>query len=368
MKTKLIISIINIVIVSGIYAQDYKKNWVDGKLTWNDFQEKMISIGNSELKYFFGYNTDKLKYNDTTIIGIKAYSYMDTNLSWIKKEYKNDQYLKYNQIIFDLTELYRRKFQNEIYRVSSTYGVDIVFNQQFKKLDKDIDRFQQESNYGQNINIINEWELIISSELNNTENLEKPKFTKRNFGYALHAGFGAGFFTGSIGDHFGPTFNFMFGFDFAFKKSIFYINATLAGGKVKMDYLSDKSWYKGQHANVAIIDISYGYAIIDKSKIKLSPFVGLGITELSGENKDNKEDALRNVDYNFIFGLNADYKIRKRIKLIPNSFSGAGESVETSIRARLYITRVNYFDDLNGYSINLTIGLCGFGNLLRINN
>lgn len=367
MKTKLILSIIYIIIVSGVYAQDSKKEWEDGKLKWDDFQEKTISIGNSELKYVFGYSTDKLKVSDTTFIGIKAYSYMDKNLSWIKKEYKNDRYLKYNQVIFDLTELYRRKFQHEIYRVNSTYGVDIIFNQQFKKLNEEVDRFQQESNYGQDINIINKWELIISNELNNTYNPEKPKFSKKNFGYALHAGFGAGFFTGSLGEHFGPTFNFIFGFDFAFKKSILYINATLASGKVNKNYLSDKSWYKSQNAKVAIIDLSYGYAIIDKSKIKLSPFVGLGITELSGENKNDKEDALRNVEYNFSFGLNADYKIRKRIKLIPNSFSATGESVETSIRARLYITRANFFDDLNGYSINLTIGLCGFGNLLRIN-
>ena len=51
MKSKFILFIINIIIISGIYAQDNKKKWEEGKLTWDDFQEKTISIDNSELSY-----------------------------------------------------------------------------------------------------------------------------------------------------------------------------------------------------------------------------------------------------------------------------------------------------------------------------
>jgi hypothetical protein len=74
------------------------------------------------------------------------------------------------------------------------------------------------------------------------------------------------------------------------------------------------------------------------------------------------------VDYNIILGLNTDYKIRKRIKLVPSSSFGVKEYSETSVRARLYVSRANYSDDLNGYSINLTLGLCGFGNMLKMDH
>jgi hypothetical protein len=67
-----------------------------------------------------------------------------------------------------------------------------------------------------------------------------------------------------------------------------------------------------------------------------------------------------------IFGLNTDYKIKTRLKLVPNTYFGVKEKVETSIRARLYVTRANYYEDLQGYSINLTIGLCGFGNMINL--
>lgn len=170
----------------------------------------------------------------------------------------------------------------------------------------------------------------------------------------MNAGFGAGLLTGSLGDHFTPTFNFIFGFDFAYRNSILYVNATLAGDKVKKDYRSERSWYEGQRAGVAIMDISYGYAIVDNERIKLSPFAGLGVTEFTGTNKDDKENGLRMVDYSMVFGINTGYKLWTRLKLVPNF--GIKEKVDTSIRARLYITHANYQEDLQGYSINLTIG------------
>ena len=367
MRIKLFLTIISIFLAFGIYSQDHKKNWTDGKLTWDDFQEKSIALRNSELKYYIGYNTENFKSNDTAFLKVIAFCYVDKNSSYIKREFKNERYLRYNQVIFDLAELYRRKIQYDIDRVSTTYEIGIQFKQNVDQLDQTIDKFQTESGYGQNIHVITNWEKIVSNELNVLAKVSKPQFVKQNFGYALQAGLGSGMFTGSVGEHFGPTFNLMFGFDLAFRRSIFYINGTLAWGKVKEDYTYDqKVWIKDQNTNVAIIDISYGYAFIDNSKLKLSPFVGLGITEIAGKKTDDPKDQLRIVDYNLIFGINVDYKFKKRIKMMPNSLFGVKESVETSIRARFYITRANFYDDLNGYSINLTIGLCGFGNFLKL--
>lgn len=357
---------IGLFLSTGLKAQKYQKDWDEGKLTWQDFSEKESNQGISELKYFLGYNTDKQQYGDTTVLRNKARCYIDRNLSWINPAYKKEQYLRYNQVIFDIVEIHRRRLQFELDRVNSLYGIEGKFNYIYTLCNNEIDKFNKESNGGQNVSTIKIWEQKTSKELKLQPDNEIPEFENENFGYALHAGFGSGFFTSSLGEHFAPTFNFMFGFDFAYKKSILYLNGTLAGDKVKKDYLSDKSWYEGQRANVAIIDVSYGYALIDNENIKISPFAGLGITEFTGENKDDKENGLRIVDYNMIFGVNTDYKIRTRLKLVPNPYFGVKEKVETSIRARLYVTRANYYEDLHGYSINLTIGLCGFGNMINL--
>jgi hypothetical protein len=65
--------------------------------------------------------------------------------------------------------------------------------------------------------------------------------------------------------------------------------------------------------------------------------------------------------------MHVDHKIGRRIKLASQvAHMGARERVETSIRARFHATRASYNTDLKGYSLNLTIGICGFGNLLRV--
>jgi len=366
MKKVFLIITVTLISVFGLKAQDYKKEWADGKLIWEDFTEKKIGQRFSELKYSLAYNTEKQKYDGTVVERIVAKGYIDKRLSWIDPEYKTEQYLRYNQIIFDIVEIHRRKLQVELDRVGSSWGAEGSFRFVYDLCVNEIDRFNRESNSGHNLSAITFWEEKISDALTEYSAKSIPEFEKRSFGYALHAGFGAGSFTGSLGEHFSPTFNFMFGFDFAYKKSILYLNGTLAGAKVRKDYISDKNWYEKQIANVAIIDISYGYAFLDNKKLKLTPFVGLGITELSGKNKDNIEDGLRFVDYNVIFGLNADYKLRTKINLIPDPYMGIKEKVETSIRTRLYVTKADYTPDLKGYSINFTIGLCGFGNMIRV--
>ena len=363
MKLTVLLILISQLFVLRVFTQDNRKYWSDGKLTWDDFQEKMISIDHSDLKYFFGYDPEKKKSGDSLIVRAGAFCYMDKNSSWINTKYKNDSYLKYNQVIFDITELYRRKLQFELDRSKSYNKAQIRFRKIYEEMTGQIDEFRRESGDGLYEKVTDKWLAYIEDEIDNlAESPGISAFRKKNFGYGMHVGFGSGIFTGSLGSHFGPTFNFILGFDLAYKRSIFYLIGTLAGGKVKKDYLSENNWYAGQRVNVAIIDISYGYAVIDKPKITLSPFAGLGITELSGKNRDDEQNDLLNQDYNIIFGLNADYKFRKSVRLTP----GMKESFEGSVRARLYITRANYSDDLKGFSVNLTIGVCGFGNMMKM--
>ena len=365
MKRTFTITLIGLIsMCCGIMAQDYKKEWRDGKLTWADFIERTGEKGVSELRYFFGYNTGSQEYNNIVVKKYIVQAYVDRNLSWVDPQYKTEQYLRYNQVIFNIIEIHRRRLQAEVDRVGYLFEIEGKFNIIQSSCTNEIDKFQWESSGGHNFNSIVFWEQKTSYELNVYSEKLIPEFENRSFGYALHAGLGGGYFTGSIGEYFNPSFNFIFGFDFAYKKSILYLNGTLAGCKVKKDYFSDKNWYEKQNVGLAIIDVSYGYAFLDNKKLKLSPFVGLGITELTGQNKDNKEAALRLVDYNVIFGLNADYKIRTTINIAPNM--GVKEKVETSIRTRLYITKADFAPDLNGYSINLTVGLCGFGNMIRV--
>lgn len=365
MKKKLFIILIALTASCELVAQEYKKNWAEGRLTWEDFIERENSQGVSDLRYFLAYQTGKQKFGDTTVVRNIAEAYIDRESSWINPAYKAEQYLRYNQVIFDIVEIYKRRLQLELDQAASVFDAESKLYATYAYCTKEIEQFQLESADGFNLEAIEFWEQIVSNELNRYTEKSIPEFKNRSFGYGMHAGLGAGTFSGSIADHFSPTFNFMFGFDFAYKRSIFYLNATLGRGKVTETYTYNDYWEKNRSVGLAVMDISYGYAFIDNSKFKLAPFAGFGITELSSGNDKDKDKNLRMVDYNVIFGLNADYKLRKRINLAYGSFSGIKEKVETSIRARLYVTRANFDPNLKGYSINLTVGICGFGNMIR---
>lgn len=367
MAKSLILTLTALLFSIGVIAQENKKYWSEGKLSWSDFSLKENSEGVSELMCFLRFNTGKEKSEGITVVRYITSCYMDNKLSWVNSSYQTEQYLRFNQVIFDIGEVYRRKLQYELDRANSQAEAERIFKYYHTLCNVEIDKFHRESNKGQYLKSIEFWEERISAELNSLSTDIIPEFEHGSIGYAMHLGLGSGFFTSSLGQHFSPTFNIIYGFDFAYKKSNLFLNATLAWDKVKKDYTSVPVWQMNQKVNVAIIEATYGYSLFENARFKICPFAGLGITELTEANKEKPENRLRMVDYNLIFGINTDFKIKTRLQLVPNPFfNGVKEKVETTIRTRLYVTNANYYSDLKGYSVNFTIGFCGLSNLIKL--
>ena len=361
------ILLIGLFISSGLIAQNQQKAWKDSKLQWEDFNGTIKDQGGFEFKYTIGYSTGKQKYGDTSVVRNTVECYMVKNLSWINPDYKTDQNLRYNQVIFDIVEIYTRKIQKEFDIISSISKYDRVFKNIYVECYNEIELFSNESNGGLDSNVIAVWEYKTSQEINEHQFLKIPNYEIGEFGYGLWGGFGTGFSTGSLGDHFSPIYSFVYGFDFSYGQSMLFLNATIAGAKIKQDYASDIRWSKGSKVGVSLGDLSYGYTFIDDDKYKITPFVGIGIIQHSLKNPDNTAERINMTDFNMSIGVNMDYKFATRINLIPDALIGIREKSETSIRARLYITRARYNGDMKGLSINFAIGICGFGNAIRLN-
>jgi hypothetical protein len=95
----------------------------------------------------------------------------------------------------------------------------------------------------------------------------------------------------------------------------------------------------------------YGYAILDKTKWRITPFLGRGVLEIIEIEPDLKtypstKNVLRRVNYHWVGGLSVDYKICKKIDLPPQERYG-GE-LEQGIQFRLAATNVTYQSDLKG--------------------
>lgn len=365
-----------LIIVSFFYSlyslgQSNERMWEEGLLTWNDFRGNPFtsSPNASELNYQLSYSTTKKRIADTTLFTFQTKNYINPNISWVKENYKSDQLLKYNQVIFNILELHRRKLQSQLHRIDNMYLAEEKFRTQNQNCNYEIKRFQKDTKFGTDRYALEYWNRRIAQELEDNPFEIVPEISDKNFGYGMHAGFGTGILTGTISDFFTPTFNFMFGFDLAYKNTMLFLNGTLAGNRVKSEYIENGIlWPQNLKTNVAVIDVSIGQAFIDNSKHKLTPFAGLGILEFSaanGEGEAYKDHRI--VNYGLIYGLNYDFKFKHGIRLTPSPYGATfRDRTEQNVRLRLYITSAEY-GDMKGTSINLTVGYSLFGRFISIN-
>ncbi len=367
MKT-LLLTLAGLILSVFVSAQEYKKEWKEGRLSWEDFSERENATFASYLQYDIFYKPERSKFGDTTIYRIVAYCTMDRQLSWVDRDLKSDELLRYNQVIFDIVEKYRRKLEVDLNSLSFNLGAEEMFHRLIGQCRRDISQLETTTNHGRDLTSLPVFEERIAKELQYIiPDPEIPHFNVGKLGYGVHIGLGSGYFTGSLGDHFTPVYDLIFGFDVAWGRITLFLNATLGFDKVKLDYRPDLYWHKGQRTNVAIGEASLGYAVIDNKDFKLAPFAGYGFTEFSHVtfvDKNRTQTDIQMSDGNIIFGVNADYK-RKTILTLAPSYFRRGERTVFSFRARLYVAKADYFADLKGYSINFSLGVCGFGNMLK---
>jgi len=368
MKKASLFTFLVVMLFINISAQEADfKYWHEGKLTWNDFKgEKGFPLLESELKYFLTYASEKQKFNDTSVYRIYAKGYIDRDLSWSKTFKKTDQNLAYFQVVFDIVELQRRKLQNNLDRLDGVYNAENELRSAMDNCQKTLADFKKESQQGADTVAVQQWQKAIQSELENMADKCIPVFTKRNFGYGMHAGFGKGFNTGTLKDNFPSTFNFIYGFDLAYKDITLFLCATLGSSKANRSYNGEIIIPKDERAGVAIVDVSFGYPVVNNAKFKIMPFAGLGILEYSEKPEPDKTNYNSMVAPGFLFGLNTDYKISKTLYFIPRTFLQTREYTEFSVRARLYVAHANLSPDMKGFSINLTLGVNMSGNIISL--
>ncbi len=345
MKNIFFLLIFSLLTFSTLTAQQNNfKYWTEGPLNWEDFRGQYFTPGmDCELKYYLTHVTDKHKYDDTTLSRITAGCYIDKNLSWARPERQSFQLLEYNQVAFDIVELHRRKLQIQLDKTGILYMADEETRSIASKCEQMLSQFRHEAQQGIDYPAVIRWRHFIDNELNSSVENRIPAFTKRNFGYGMHIGFGPGFASGSLGEHLAPSANLIYGFDVAYKNATFFICATLGGSKAKADYYGRIGFSQDERVGIAIIDGSVGYAAINNTKIKLSPFAGIGALEFSKRNPTEPVTTKTMSKVVFLFGLNADYKIRKNVSLIPSQFLGMKEYSEFDVRARLYLDKCSFF-------------------------
>lgn len=155
------------------FAQEDKMFWKEGrKLTWNDFKEKAPSFHSSAAitasGLSYGFSADINRGNVVVNYEIKAYFL--TNESWVKPRFKNDEYLlEHEQLHFDITELYVRKFRKKLKGVHFTKDVENQINAIYKPIAKARiemqKRYDAETDHSRNRTKQYQWKIKIATEL-----------------------------------------------------------------------------------------------------------------------------------------------------------------------------------------------------------
>ncbi|WP_239000335.1 DUF922 domain-containing protein [Hyunsoonleella ulvae] len=148
-------------------------SWKDTyRLTWNDFKAKpkynVNAVATTASGITFGFS---IRESDTRVISfsteVHAHFYPDQ--SWYKPESVNDHVLGHEQLHFDITELFARKFRKRISLLKTTNDVAKRLRETHKNINKELaafqDKYDAETDFSRNMEVQLQWEVFIKKEL-----------------------------------------------------------------------------------------------------------------------------------------------------------------------------------------------------------
>ncbi len=336
-----------------VEGQDYRKYWADGKLTWEDFQGQYTQRRMTNLAYMLTYQTNEKLIDNVLYQGLFSEAYINKALSFVHPNLQDANSLAYNQVIFNLLEISKRKLQKRLFNLETIFEAQTLLMDVQSELEKQILDFQEASFDGLQNKITNQWKARTEKELLDTRSFFKPDYKKSNWTYGLYAGLDYGMYGDTYKDIFNNTLALAMGFEFSYKNLFLSLNMSLTNSKLNRDIQHNAFLIpEGDKSTISLLNTSLGYPLYETNKFRILPFVGYGITAF-GEVADegDKDEITKGTTF---FGLNFDFKNRKRVNFTPTIFN-IREEGNTYIRARIFISNSNFNPTLKGYGIHIGI-------------
>jgi hypothetical protein len=342
-----------------------RKTWSDSPLEWEDF--KLPAYINqeifSEFVYHLGFRQARVRERDSVMIFFQAEGYMDKNASWVLPTAKSSLLLHFNQALFNYLELQRRELQESLYLVPNLYFADQKFRQAQIDLRQKIEEIKNQTAFGRDAKAV-DYYLETSRELLEPQPNPFLFYRQSRIGYGLHFGAGSSLLGGEFTEYLVQPINLLFGFDLSYQELFLFVDGTIGWTKMEHAYQEADYWPEGLTTGLAVINFGAGTPLINSGKIKLMPFIGWGLVELSSQDKDQQYETNRMLDHSLMLGLNLDYHLRKLFNLVPGAFFSNKEYVETNLRMRVFYSSANYRHDFSGSLVNISLGLGFYSRML----
>lgn len=161
-------------------TNDEAMTWSEArKLTWSDFKanpdynSNAVALTASGITFGYSVKTSGKRIVDFSTT-VEAHFY--PNKSWYLKNKSDKHILGHEQLHFDITELYARKFRQQLERLVVNQNVKEQMTRLHTAINEAVNetqkRYDAQSNHSINADAQKQWELFIKEEL---EKLDKYK-------------------------------------------------------------------------------------------------------------------------------------------------------------------------------------------------
>lgn len=365
MKRYTLLTALCLLITLPISAQNIH-TWKMGPLTWNDFTpNSAIEKQVSHLEYYMGIESKHKVVDGILYYKPTAYAYTTAEYSWVDTNYLSEELLQYNQCIFDAVECYRRQLDSKL-QDSSIFTHGQLLDATMRQLADDVRRIELETQYGTDTAALHRWQNRLKTKL--SESTPNPTYGYEDapFSWAMTLDADFLYTGGQLHDYFRNGGGMSWNFEIGYHRAIFGFGLGIGGSRSKQDTIytvnPDNELWRSDHLTSLNLYAYCGYSVINRSRLRLTPFVGYGLlgyycTPDEGSSFGPSNGCFHfGIDYNHIFsnqidywGLSRDYYNSEHDKLY--------------LDVRLFGTYNNFnsiIDAPTGFTLNLQIGI-GFG-------
>lgn len=173
--------LLSLFLLSFYQKKDERIIWSkDRLLTWEDFKGKAPGSGPYGAITFSGIGRDFIYNNGLITLNTGAFFY--PKKSWVKEKARNEYLLKHEQVHFDITEIYARKFRKKILETKFKANGDkakkkllSLYSVVYKKWRAYQDLYDKETTFPINKAKQLEWNDRIARELKELEAYSEPE-------------------------------------------------------------------------------------------------------------------------------------------------------------------------------------------------
>lgn len=347
---------------SPVSSPEFMHTWAMGPLTWNDFLLRYDAVEhNSYLEYFLQVQNktikkDGIKYKIPTLV-----AYTSPDYSWVKPDFRSDDQLAYNQCIFDVIEIHRRRLEKELITQEPIYFPRFI-DKSFVKINKSINELCQSTLFGSNLVEVKNRKNLYTQVLDTMPIYHVSGIDSSAVYLGVNLGGGYKVLSDDFAELFADVFGVNLNIDVLADKHYFTLGSLLGWSKClqDIDYSDSQPLFDlGNRISLLDIYLGYGYSVVNTNRHRLSPFVGVGFERYY------RFDGLQRVGtlaFNYRFGLDYNYIFQNMVRhgsweLELPKFNA--RQLQSSVNVKLFASYSNHStlcDTPQGLSFNFQLG------------